>query len=122
MQFCRTSDHVFTLKSVVNKHVVDQQGKNLYACFLDFQKAFDSVWHDALFRKLENKGINGNFLNIIKNIHQNTKCAVKLDGKATKYFKYEKGVQQGNPLSPRRHSRELEKYRANKRRMQAPKL
>ena len=52
------------------------------------------------YRKLENKGINGNFLNIIKNIYQNTKCAVKQNGKATKFFKYEKGVQQGNPLSP----------------------
>ena len=78
----------------------DQKGKKLYTCFVDFQKAFDSVWHDALFRKIENKGINGNFVNIIKNIYKNTKCAVKIDGKTTKYFKYEKGVQQGNPLSP----------------------
>ena len=34
--------------------------------FVDFQKAFDSVWHEGLFRKLENKGINGNFLQLIK--------------------------------------------------------
>ena len=58
----RTSDHILTLKTVVNKYVVDQEGKKLYTCFVDFQKAFDSVWHDGLFRKLENKGINGNFL------------------------------------------------------------
>ena len=97
---CRTSDHLLTLKSIVNKSVVDKKGKKLYTCFVDFQKAFDSVWHEALFRKLENNGINGNFLDLIKNIYQNTECAVKLNGKATKYFKYEKGVQQGNPLSP----------------------
>ena len=40
-----TSDHILTLKAVVNKYVVD---------------------HDGLFRKLENKGINGNFLKLIK--------------------------------------------------------
>ena len=96
----RASDHIFTLKSIVNKYVVDQKGKKLYTCFVDFKKAFDSVWHAALFRKLENKGINGNFLNIIKSIYELTECAVKIDNKTTKYFRYEKGVQQGNPLSP----------------------
>ena len=96
----RASDHIFTLKTIVNKYVGDKVGQKLYSCFVDFQKAFDSVWHDALFRKLENKGINGQFLNIIKNIYQQTQCAVKINGKSTKYFAYEKGVQQGNPLSP----------------------
>ena len=96
----RASDHIFTLKTVVNKYVVDQNGQKLYTCFVDFQKAFDSVWHDALFRKLENKGINGQFLNLIKNIYKQTECAVKINGNSTKYFAYEKGVQQGNPLSP----------------------
>ena len=96
----RASDHIFTLKTLVNKYVVDRRGQKLYTCFVDFQKAFDSVWHEALFRKLENKGINGQFLNVIKNIYQQTQCAVKINGKSTKYFAYEKGVQQGNPLSP----------------------
>ena len=41
----RTSDHILTLKTIVNKYVVDQKGKKLYTCFVDFQKAFDSVWH-----------------------------------------------------------------------------
>ena len=58
------------------------------------------MWHEALFRKLENKGINGNFLDIIRNIYSSTECAVKINGKSTKQFKYEKGVLQGNPLSP----------------------
>ena len=96
----RTSDHIATLKTIVNKYVVDKKGKKLFTCFIDFQKAFDSVWHDGLFRKLENKGINGNFLNLIKNIYKSTKCAVKINQSTTNYFKYEKGVQQGNPLSP----------------------
>ena len=96
----KTSDHILTLKAVVNKYVVDQKGKKLYTCFVDFQKAFDSVWHDGLFRKLENKGINGNFLKLIKNIYSKTKCAVKINNKTTHFFNYDKGVQQGNPLSP----------------------
>ena len=84
----RTSDHILTLNAVVNKCVVDQKGKKLYTCFVDFQKAFDSVWHESLFRKLENKGINGNFLKLIKNIYNNTKCAVKINNKTTNFFNY----------------------------------
>ena len=96
----RTTDHIFTLKGTVNKYVVDQNGKKLYACFVDFQKAFDSVWHEGLFRKLENLGINGNFLNLIRDIYKQTKCAVKINNKTTQFFDYNKGVLQGNPLSP----------------------
>ena len=81
-------------------YVGDKKGKKLYTCFVDFQKAFDSVWHDGLFRKLENKGINGNFLKLIKSIYNNTKCAVKITNKTTNFFNYEQGVQQGNTLSP----------------------
>ena len=37
-----TSDHLLTLKTVVNKYVSDKKGKKLYTCFIDFKKAFDS--------------------------------------------------------------------------------
>ena len=77
----RTTDHTFTLKRAVNKYVVEQKGKKLYACFVDFQKAFDSVWHDGLSRRLENLGINGNFLDLIRDIYKQTKCAVKINNK-----------------------------------------
>ena len=101
--FCkntRTSDHIFTLKTLVNKYVTDKKGKKLYTCFIDFKKAFDSVWHEGLLRKLENKGINGKFLEIIRNIYKRNSCAIKINGKITNYIPYNKGVQQGNPLSP----------------------
>ena len=96
----RAPDHILTLKSIVNKYVTDQKGKKLYCCFIDFRKAFDSVWHAGLFRKLENLGINGNFLDLIKSIYKNTKCAVKFNNKTTNFMDYKRGVLQGNPLSP----------------------
>ena len=57
----RTSDHL-TLKTVVNKYVSDKKGKELYTCFIDFKKAFDSVWHKGLFYELESKGNKWEFL------------------------------------------------------------
>ena len=76
----RTSDHFLTLKTVANKYVSDKKGKKLYICFIDFKKAFDSVWHKGLFYKLESKGINGNFLRLLQNIYSKTKCSLKIIG------------------------------------------
>ena len=61
----RTADHLHTLKSIVNKYVLDGNDR-IYTCFIDFRKAFDTVWHDGLFHKLEQVGVSGNFLDIIR--------------------------------------------------------
>ena len=50
---CRTSDHLLTLKAIVKKYVTLGKQK-IYACFVDFKKAFDSVGQQGLFYKLEN--------------------------------------------------------------------
>ena len=96
---CRTSDHILTLKGIINKYVYDNKQK-VYTCFVDFKKAFDSIWQKALLYKLELNNINGKFLNLLKNIYKQTKCTVKINNKLTNFFKYEKGVRQGDPLSP----------------------
>jgi len=47
----RTADHVLTLRTLIDKYVNCHQTK-LYECFVDFRKAFDSIWHDELLYKL----------------------------------------------------------------------
>ena len=95
----RATDHILTLKSIVNKYVHDGKGK-LYACFIDFKKAFDSINQQKMFYKLRKNGINGKLLNLLKNIYKKSQCSLKINNKLTQFFKYEKGVIQGNPLSP----------------------
>ena len=99
-QKSRTSDHIFTIKALVNKYVSDKKGKKLYACFVDFRKAFDSVPQNLLYEKLKNTNINGKFLSFLKDIYKKTKCAVKLNRHRTDFFDYTKGLRQGDPLSP----------------------
>ena len=95
----RAPDHILTLKALTNKYVQENQGR-LYSCFIDFRKAFDTVWHDGLFFKLQELGVNGNFLLTLQNIYNNTKCAVKIGSKLTQFFPCKQGVRQGDPLSP----------------------
>ena len=64
----RTSDHIFTVKTLVNKYVNDQKNKKLYACVIDYKKAFDSVPQELLYTQLLNRNINGRFLSLLKNI------------------------------------------------------
>ena len=54
----RTADHVFTLRTLRDKYVHYHKEK-VYACFVDFHKAFDSVWHEGLFYKLLKTNIGG---------------------------------------------------------------
>ena len=98
-KYSRTSDHVFTLKSLINKYVYDNKNK-LYTCFVDFKKAFDSIWHNGLFYKLELNKIDGKFLDLLKDIYKKSKGTVKINNKLTNFFNHEKGVRQGDPLSP----------------------
>ena len=95
----RTADHLFTLKALVKKYVTIGE-KKLFACFVDFKKAFDSIWHEGLFHKISNYGITGNLLNFIRNIYKKTNCAVKVGDRITSFFPFTKGVRQGCPMSP----------------------
>ena len=95
----RTSDNLLVLKNVVKKYVTVGK-KKLYTCFVDFKKAYDSVWHKGLFYKMKENHFSGKILDLIMDIYKKTKCAVKVNGSFTKYFVYSKGVRQGCPLSP----------------------
>ena len=96
---CRTSDHVFVMKSIINKYCIQKKGK-LYTCFVDFRKAFDSVWRDALLYKLLKLGVKGNFYSIIKHMYSNTLSCVKLPTGLSDSFLMELGIRQGDCLSP----------------------
>ncbi len=72
----------------------------IFACFVDFQKAFDSIWHEGLLSKLIESGIGGKTYNIIKTMYSNNQCAIKIGNKLTEFFTQGRGVRQGCPLSP----------------------
>jgi hypothetical protein len=43
---------------------------------VDFEKAFDTVWRDALWSKLLINNINGKMYNVIYNMYQNIKSRI----------------------------------------------
>ena len=74
--------------------------KKIYACLVDFKKAFDSVWHDGLLFKLLHINLGGCFHNLIKSLYSNSSCSIKIGNSQTRSFQYARGVRQGCILSP----------------------
>lgn len=93
-----TSDHIFALHALVE--LMRYEKKKLFCSFIDFSKAFDSVWRVGLWRKLLNNDINGNFFQIIHNMYQNIKSCVADKGEYSAFFMSNCGVRQGDNLSP----------------------
>ena len=97
----RTSDHVFVLKTIVDKYVLNaKKGDKLFACFIDLRKAFDTVWHDGLFLKLQKAGICGKIYQVIKSMYHGSQAKVKCNQLMSDSIDITKGVHQGNVLSP----------------------
>ena len=90
---CRTSDHILTLKCLIDKAF--KVSKCLYVCFIDFKKAFDSVNRDALLYKMCNYKLTGHFFDIMKNMYKDVKYAIKFADGETCMFSSKVGVKQG---------------------------
>ena len=67
-------------------------------CFVDFSKAYDSVWQKGLFASFNALNINGPFLDLLKSLYKNASYSVKIGNKMTKLFKCYRWVRQGCPL------------------------
>ena len=95
----RTSDHIFVLKTLIDKYTHGSNRK-LFACFIDLRRAFDTVIHAGIRYKLLQYNIAGRFYSIIKDMYQKNQLCVKIDNHLTPMFRSFTGVRQGDILSP----------------------
>ena len=67
---------------------------------LDVKKAFDTVWHQGLFVKLQRKGIPTRIWHVLNNWYTSSSCSVLQCGNHSRSFPILQGVHQGAILSP----------------------
>ena len=72
----------------------------LYAVFVDFQKAFDSVNRDVIWRLMHHYGFPPKFIAIIQQHYKDATCQVIHERKLTEPLNVQTGVHQGCLLSP----------------------
>ncbi|UYV72353.1 hypothetical protein LAZ67_9002758, partial [Cordylochernes scorpioides] len=92
-------DLIFTLTSLIQLSLRKKRGK-LYVFFVDLRKAFDTVPHSLLWKKLTNLGVSYQFIHAIRNYYEQATVAVRWRGSITENIKIHSGVLQGEPLSP----------------------
>ena len=68
----RTTDSLFILQQLLHKYT--KQHEKLYVGFIDYEKAFDSVWQSGMIHKLQKEGIKGKFLKVIKSMYSFRSC------------------------------------------------
>lgn len=93
-----TSDNIFTIYCLINNLLKTK--RKLFCAFIDLKAAFDTVWRAGLWRKLIESNINGKCFNLIKNMYNNIKSCVCVNGCFSDYFMPTLGVRQGENLSP----------------------
>ena len=93
-----TSDQIFSLHALIE--ILKARKMKLFCAFIDFRKAFDSVWRTGLWTQLLKSEIDGKLLRIIRNIYQGIKSCVSLNGQHSNFFYSSIGLRQGENLSP----------------------
>ena len=69
-----TTEQIFNLRILCEKYLQHQQ--DLYHVFIDLQKAFDRVWHAALWATRKKYNISTNLIQVIKNLYNKATSAV----------------------------------------------
>ena len=93
-----TTEQIFNKRILCEKYLQHQQ--DLYHVFIDFKKAFDRVWHAALWANMKKYNISANLIQVIKNLYNKATSAILFSGSIRDWFQTTVGVRQGCLLSP----------------------
>ena len=93
-----TRDQITNLRVLMAK--MKEHNQPLYMCFIDFQKAFDSVQHEKLWWAMLDMGFPPHLVQLLSSLYKNQKACVRIAGVLSDWFSIQKGVRQGCILSP----------------------
>ena len=88
-----TTEQIFKLRILYEKYLQHQQ--TLYHVFIDFKKAFDRVWHEAIWATMRKYNINANI-----NLYDKAQSAILFNGSTGDWSRTTTGVRQEYLLSP----------------------
>ena len=92
------ADQIATLRIILEQSL--EWNTPLYINFVDYEKAFDSVDRETLWRLLRHYGVPNKIVNIIRNSYSEMNCKVIHEGQLSRSFEVKTGVRQGCLLSP----------------------
>lgn len=93
-----TCEAIFSVRQLQEKS--REHGRQVYLCFVDLEKAFDSVPREALWMVLGKLGCPEKFVRLLRLLHDDMQCCVFVDGEQSDFFPVTCGVKQGCVLAP----------------------
>ena len=93
-----TRDQIANIRWIIEKAREFQ--KNIYFCFIDHAKVFDSVDHNKLWNILKEMGITDHLTCLLRNMYAGQEATFRTEHGTTDLFQIGKGVCQGCILSP----------------------
>ena len=93
-----TIQQILTLRLMAEKAL--EKGNKIYNCFVDFQKAFDTIKQNVIWAVLSSYGIQAKLIRVLQQLYEQSKAAVKMGKDIGEWFMQTLGTKQGDPLSP----------------------
>lgn len=91
-------DHIMAVRSLFEQ--ATEHRSPLYAVFIDFKRAFDTVHHSAIWRAMEEAGVHPKDIQITAAMYRGAESRVAHGGALSDPIPLTRGVRQGCPLSP----------------------
>ena len=92
------ADQISSLRIILEQST--ELNTPLYANFIDYSKAFDSIDRSTLWKIMANYGIPDKLINLIKSMYKDSGGQILHKGKLTDFFSIVTGVRQGCLISP----------------------
>ena len=90
-------DHLLTVALIQEK--CSEFNQDLWIAAVRFEKAFDSVSHEAIWRALQEQGVPPKCIDVLTRLYAKQTGQVVSD-RTSRTFKLERGTKQGDPMSP----------------------
>lgn len=94
-----TSDNIFVLQSAIHMRLRHKEAK-VFALFVDFKRAFDSIPHAKLWSFLYDNGFSRKLLRILSSFYNQATLRVRTNAGLSDQADVSEGVLQGEILSP----------------------
>jgi len=91
-----TEDHLLSTALLIEGSL--EFNEELWLALVDFEKAFDSVDHDALWSVLKTQAVDSKYIAVLRKLYYGQTARVRTDVHS-RSFSMTCGVKQGDPIS-----------------------
>ena len=93
-----TGEGIFNIRTIIEKYL--DVNKDIYICFIDYEKAFDQLNHDKMVKILRETTIEKQIINLIINLYWSQEAFIRSEKGLSDPINIHRGLRQGCILSP----------------------